>query len=190
MAIIPEEATPQAEQGLNARSVTLKAKQPRRKGTVMEAGPKKVYKSFHYQTSVRWIEGRRGAVCAAARPDITVSSPPEFKGQPGLWTPEELYVAALNSCLLMTFLAYAQREELEVAEFDCAAEALLEYSEGKYRITEVILKPKLTAHSEDDALLAREVLDRAHDDCIISNSVRTTVKMVPQIHWDPGTTGE
>ena len=122
--------------------------------------------------------------------ETEVSSPPEFKGEPGLWTPEDLFVSAINSCLLMTFLAYAQREELKLAAFDCPAEGLLEYSEGKYRITEVVLKPNLTVNSEEDVLLARDVLERAHRDCFISNSVRTTVKVAPQIRVAPGTAGE
>jgi organic hydroperoxide reductase OsmC/OhrA len=151
----------------------------------MEQG--KLHKSFHYKTGIQWLQRRRGVVSASARPSIEVSSPPEFKGEPGLWTPEDLLVSAVNSCLLMTFLAYAQREELDLVAFEGAAEGLLEYSEGKYRITEVVLKPNLTVNSEEDVLLARDVLERAHRDCFISNSVRTTVKMVPQIGWKPGT---
>lgn len=156
----------------------------------MEQEPKKLHKSFHYQSGIQWLQGRRGVVSASARPSIVVSSPPEFKGEPGLWTPEELLISAINSCLLMTFLAYAQREELDLAAFDSAAEGLLEYLEGKYRITEVVLKPNLTVNSEEDVLLARDVLERAHRDCFISNSVRATVNMVPQIRWKPGTTSE
>jgi organic hydroperoxide reductase OsmC/OhrA len=159
-------------------------------GTIMEQAPKKLHKSFHYQTGVHWLQGRRGVLSASARPDLEISSPPEFKGEPGLWSPEDLFVSTVNGCLLMTFLAYAEREELDLAAFESAAEGLLEYSEGKYRITEIVLKPNLTVNSEEDALLARDVLERAHRDCIITNSIRTTVTMVPQIRWEPGTTNE
>lgn len=147
----------------------------------MEQEPKKSYRSFHYQTGIQWVNGRRGVVSASIRPPIEVTSPPEFKGEPDLWTPEDLLVAAINSCLLMTFLAYAQREELVPCRFSCNAEGLLEHTEGKYRITEVVLQPDLVVSSEEDVLLARDILERAHRDCIISNSVRATVKMMPQI---------
>ena len=147
----------------------------------MELEAKKSYKTFHYHTGIRWIEGRRGMVSAAARPNIEASSPPEFKGEPGRWTPEDFLVAAIDSCLLMTFLAYAQREEIDLRSFASSAEGLLEFSEGKYRMTEVTLKPEIVVGSDDDALLAGDVLERAHRDCIISNSVRTAVKVVPQI---------
>jgi peroxiredoxin-like protein len=156
----------------------------------VEQEVKKLHKSFRYLSGIQWLGGRRGVLTASTRPGIEISSPPEFKGEPGLWTPEDLFVSTVNGCLLMTFLAYAQREELELAAFESAAEGLLEYSEGKYRITEIVLKPNLTVNSEEDALLARDVLERAHRDCIISNSIRTTVKMVPQIRWEPGTASE
>jgi peroxiredoxin-like protein len=147
----------------------------------VEQEPKKSHKSFRFQTGVRWLHDRQGITSASARPDIEVSSPPEFKGEPGLWTPEDLFVSAINSCLLMTFLAYAEREELELCKFSCHAEGLLEYSEGKYRITEVVLKPDLWVNSEEDVLLAGDILERAHRDCIISNSVRAKIQVVPQI---------
>lgn len=150
----------------------------------MEEESKRLHKSFHYQTSVRWLQGRRAVIAASARQDVEVSSPPEFKGEPGFWSPEELLVAAINACLLMTFLAYAQREELDLSSFSSSAEGLLEFAEGKYKITEVVVKPDLVVHSEDDALLARDVLERAHRDCIISNSVRAVVKIEPQIRFD------
>ncbi len=150
----------------------------------MEPPPKKSYKTFHYQTGLHWLEGRRGVISAATRPDIEISSPPEFKGEPGLWTPEDLLVSAVNSCLLMTFLAYAQREELTLKVFTSAAEGLLEFSEGKYRMTEVVVKPEIVVNSEDDVLLARDILERAHRDCIISNSIRTVVKISPQIRFE------
>lgn len=155
----------------------------------MEQTPKKLYKSFQYQTEIRWLQGRRGVITASARPGIEVSSPPEFQGEPGFWTPEDLLVSALNACLLMTFLAYAQREELNLGAFSSAAEGHLEHSEGKYRITEVILKPDLVVTEEDDVLLARDILERAHRDCIIANSVRAVVKMAPQIRWEAGPSG-
>lgn len=156
----------------------------------MQEEAKKSYKSFRYETGIEWRGGRRGVISALALPGLEVSSPPEFKGEPGLWSPEELLVAAINSCLLMTFLAYAQREELNLAKFTSTAEGLLEHAEGKYRITDVVLKPSLVVNSEEDVLMARDILERAHRDCIITNSVRAQVKLVPQIRAEAGPTGK
>ena len=69
---------------------------------------KRVNKTFRYETGLVWQWGRRAVVSAAGKPSIEVSSPPEFKGDPGMWTPEDLLVAAVNACVLQTFLAYAK----------------------------------------------------------------------------------
>jgi organic hydroperoxide reductase OsmC/OhrA len=143
--------------------------------------PKKAYKVFRYQTDVLWKAGRRAAVSAAGKPDIEVSSPPEFKGEAGFWTPEALFVASINLCTLLTLVALAQHKGLEFVSYESAAEGVLENVEGKYRFTEVILHPRMTVKSEEDIERAREILDSAHKGCLVSNSITATVKVFPDI---------
>jgi organic hydroperoxide reductase OsmC/OhrA len=149
--------------------------------------PKKAYKVFRYQTDVRWKSGRRAVISSAGKPDIEVSSPPEFKGEAGFWTPEDLFVASINMCTLMTFLAFAQHKGLELVAYESAAEGVLENVEGKYRFTEVILHPHLTVKSQADVERARELLDSAHKGCLVSNSITSAVKVFPEIHIAPTT---
>src|SRR5437870_12715384 len=59
---------------------------------------KKAFKAFKYRTEVRWTSGRRGEASAAGLPNLGISSPAEFKGEPGSWTPEALFVSSLNAC--------------------------------------------------------------------------------------------
>ena len=53
-----------------------------------------------------WSSARRGMLSAAGKADIIVGSPPEFKGEPGNWSPEELLVG--YTCIMLTFLTLAQ----------------------------------------------------------------------------------
>jgi peroxiredoxin-like protein len=145
----------------------------------MEA--KKTYKVFRYQSDVDWKSGRRAVISAEGKPDIEASSPPEFKGDPGFWTPEDMFVASVNLCTLMTFVAFAQRKELDFVSYESAAEGVLEFVEGKYRFTEVILHPHLVLKSESDIARAQQILEDAHKACLISNSVTATVKVFPEI---------
>ena len=140
---------------------------------------KKGYKVFRYQTDVLWKADRRAVVSAAGKPDIEVSSPPEFKGEAGFWTPEDMFVASVNLCTLLTFVAFAQHKGLEFVRYECAAEGVLENVEGKYRFTEVILHPHVTVKSQEDIERAREILDSAHKGCLVSNSITATVKVFP-----------
>ncbi len=145
----------------------------------MEA--KKTYKVFRYQTNVLWKSGRRAIISSEGKPDLETSSPPEFKGDAGFWTPEELFVASVNLCTLMTFVAFAQRKQLDFVSYESAAEGVLEFVESKYRFTEIILRPHLLLKSESEVGLARQILDDAHRACLVSNSITATVKLAPEI---------
>jgi len=69
---------------------------------------KKTYKSFHYKARTTWSSARRGILSAAEKANIVVGSPPEFRGEASNWSPEELLVGSLNTCLMLTFLSLAQ----------------------------------------------------------------------------------
>ena len=68
------------------------------------------YKSFRYKAKTTWTSARRGSLSAVEKSNIVVGSPPEFKGEPDVWTPEELLVGSLNTCIMLTFLSLAQGE--------------------------------------------------------------------------------
>jgi organic hydroperoxide reductase OsmC/OhrA len=82
---------------------------------------------------------------AVGRPNIVVGSPPEFKGEPDVWAPEELLVGSLNTCMMLTFLTLAQARGLTP---ESEAEGLLENVEGKHHITEVTVRPRVTLKSD------------------------------------------
>jgi len=143
--------------------------------------PKESHRSFHYPSRLVWDLGRRGSASINGKPVLPVSSPPEFKGDPDCWSPEDLLVTAASACLLMTFLAYAHREELDLVRYESDADGAMEFADGRYRFTEVILRPRLTFRTEEDAEIAQMVLEQAHRDCIITNSITALVKLEPQI---------
>jgi organic hydroperoxide reductase OsmC/OhrA len=92
------------------------------------------YKSFHYNVRTSWSSARRGTLAAPGKPNIVVGSPPEFGGNPADWAPEELLVASLNTCMMLTFLTLAQAQGLSPVGYETDAEGVLENVEGKYRI--------------------------------------------------------
>jgi organic hydroperoxide reductase OsmC/OhrA len=142
--------------------------------------PKRAYKSFRYKAKTTWSSARRGTLSAAGKPDIVVGSPPEFKGGPDVWAPEELLVASLNTCLMLTFLTLAQARGLTPAGYESEAEGLLENVEGKYRITEVTVRPRVTLSREADLEPARKIMEGVEAQCFISNSISAKVKLAPE----------
>lgn len=139
---------------------------------------------YHYEVNLNWQSDRKGVINAPGLPAaIEVATPPEFpKGMPGLWSPEHLLVAAVNSCFMTTFLAIAENSKLAFTSLSCPASGKLEKVEGKFMITEVELSPLLTISKNADTALALKVLHKSETACLISNSIKSKIVFAPTIH--------
>jgi len=147
--------------------------------------PKTAYKSFRYKAKTTWSSARRGMLSAAGRPDVIVGSPPEFKGDPDVWAPEELLIGSLNTCMMLTFLTLAQAQGLTPVGYESEAEGLLENVEGKYRFTEVTVRPRVTLRSEVELESARKAMEGVEPHCFIANSINARVKLAPELVLAP-----
>src|SRR5262245_24459762 len=138
---------------------------------------KRAYKSFRYRANTVWGIARRGTLSASGKPDIVVGSPPEFKGEPDIWAPEELLVGSVNTCMMLTFLSLAQARGLTPVGYESEAEGLLENSEGRYRITEVTVRPRVVLANKTELEVANKTMEAVEAHCFISNSIRAEVKL-------------
>jgi organic hydroperoxide reductase OsmC/OhrA len=145
------------------------------------AEPKPRYRSFSYQTSIAWTGERRGILSSDGKPALEVSSPPEFKGQAGLWTPEDLFVAAVEVCHMSTFLAFAQRKGVPITAYRSEARGTLEFIDGDYRFTRIVISPSITAPAGTVEADLHALLRDAHKHCLVSNSVNAIVEVNPSI---------
>jgi organic hydroperoxide reductase OsmC/OhrA len=137
----------------------------------------------YYEVALRWKEGRKGLISSPVlHQSIEVATPPEFpKGVEGVWSPEHLLVAAVDSCLMTTFLAIAENSGLEFLHFESKASGKLEKVDGKYLISEILLSPRLQIKSEAQRDKALKVLEKSEAACLISNSVRSRIIFKPEI---------
>ena len=140
-----------------------------------------------YQVDIRWKSDRKGMLSSPelnndAGPVIEVATPPEFpKGMAGIWSPEHLFTAAVNSCLMTTFLSIAENSKLDFTHFSSKAKGKLELVDGKMMMTEIILEPTLTINSEKDRERASRILHKSESDCLISNSIQSKIILLPTI---------
>src|ERR1700741_1752213 len=106
----------------------------------------------NYEVSVNWVKDRIGILYSGELNDeMQVATPPQFPhGVAKLWSPEHLFTAAINSCLMTTFLAIAENSKLEYKKFMSHASGKLEMIDGKYLMTEITLEPVLTISREAD----------------------------------------
>jgi organic hydroperoxide reductase OsmC/OhrA len=105
---------------------------------------------------------------------ITASSAPAYFGNIEAIDPEEMLVAALSSCHMLTFLAVASKRGYVVVEYqDHAVGYLGKNSAGKMALISVTLNPR-TQFSRDKTPNAEELSklhDKAHENCFIASSV-------------------
>jgi peroxiredoxin-like protein len=138
-----------------------------------------------YQVKLNWIEDRKGVIQSEVLDSkIEVVTPPEFpKGIEGKWSPEHLFVAAVNSCFMTTFLAVAENSKLDFSAMECNAIGTLDKVEGKYQITEITLFPIVTIVDEVQKDKAVRVMEMSEKACLISNSIKSKVALVPEVKF-------
>jgi peroxiredoxin-like protein len=137
----------------------------------------------YYETKVNWKKDRKGILCSRGlQQKIEVATPPEFpKGIAGLWSPEHLLVAAVNSCLMTTFLAISENSKFDFINFESSAVGKLEKVDGKYMISEITLFPIVSIAEAGDQAKAERILEKSEAACIISNSIKSKIIFQPQV---------
>ena len=136
-----------------------------------------------YEVDLKWTSKSKGLLSS---PDlqngIEVAIPPEFPGGiKGVWSPEHLFVASLNSCLMTTFLTIAGNSKLDFTSFNCKAICNVDHLGTSYFITEVILKPKIVISNSEKPDRAKRIIEMSKKACMISNAVKVNISLEPEI---------
>jgi peroxiredoxin-like protein len=134
-----------------------------------------------YTNQLNWTEGKKGRLSAAGLPDLEVATPPEFGGPAGFWSPEQLFIAAANSCVMATFLAIAANSKLTFKSYSGSATGKVEKLEGGLQISEITIRVALKVDQEKDRDRAHRVIMKAEENCLVSRSMKTKVKVEPEI---------
>lgn len=115
---------------------------------------------------------------------LTLSGDPAFLGDGTRMNPEQLLVLAAASCQLLSFLAVAARARLDVLSYEDDAEAEMPEADQPVRITEIRLRPHIVLRRGGaDEARVRQLVDLAHRECYIANSLKTEITVEPMIRW-------
>ena len=141
-----------------------------------------------YNVNISWKSERKGILSSPELvSQIEVATPPQFpKGIEGIWSPEHLLVAAINSCLMTTFLAIAENSKLDFENFSSKASGKLEMVDGKYLLAEVTLSPMVVIKKDQDKERALRILEKSEAACLISNSVKSKIILMPSVTVEVG----
>jgi organic hydroperoxide reductase OsmC/OhrA len=139
--------------------------------------------NYEYQVALDWKSGTLGLLQATdIEQSIDVATPPEFlHGMKDKWTPEHLFVAAVNACLMSTFLLVAENSKFTFLSYHSRAIGKVEKVQGKFSVTEIILTPMLLIEASADADKALRILEMSEKACAIANSVLTKIILKPEV---------
>jgi peroxiredoxin-like protein len=138
--------------------------------------------SYSYRTTAHWTEHKRGIVEAEGIPrTINFAAPPEFGGEPGLWTPEHLLLAAVSTCYVATLRAVAEASKLQFHSLELTVEGTIEKQEGGFRFTRVLLRPTVAIAKEEDRERMGRLLEKAERACLITRSLACTSALEAKI---------
>ncbi len=138
-------------------------------------------RKFNYKTTLEWKEQKKGMLSCTGKPSFEVATPVEFGGHAGIWTPEDLFVSSVNICVMTTFLFFAEKKGIELLSYKSDAEGILEKVDDKFMFSQIALRVKIIVKTQEQAAQARELLERAEKNCLISNSIASKVTVSADI---------
>ncbi|MGD0688855.1 MAG: OsmC family protein [Candidatus Bathyarchaeia archaeon] len=138
-----------------------------------------------YKTKVVWTGGHDGELACGNGTNMSFSAPPALQGRYGVMTPEDAYVAALNTCFHMMFIWAAERLKIQLVSYECEAEGhVVDLLDRTSTFTQTILKPKIKVKTESVERVGK-ALDWARKYSLIANSIKPPVLIEPTIESEP-----
>lgn len=144
-------------------------------------------KTAVYHTTVRWKEEHWGYIQMGNGPEMVFSAPPDAHGHAGVLTPEDAFVASVNTCIMMMFLWAAKRFKLNLLSYECRGEGTKIIELDRTEIfTKVCLWPEIRVSSGDEAPASverriRKALQSAQKYSLVANSVKSEIIVEPTI---------
>jgi organic hydroperoxide reductase OsmC/OhrA len=140
--------------------------------TGAKSGPTTTYQSY----------SRAWRMEFSGKPALEGSADPAFRGDPSLHNPEELLLAALATCHMLSYLALCSLKGIRVTSYKDRSEGTMARgADGRTRFTLVCLHPQVTIADGGKLDLARALHEGAHAECFIANSVNFPVENAPTV---------
>jgi organic hydroperoxide reductase OsmC/OhrA len=146
-----------------------------------------------YEASCSWrgstatgyesYERSHQAAAFPARTTLDLSSDPAFHGNAERLNPEQLLLMAASSCQLLSFLAVCARARIDVRQYEDHATALMPEGNRPVRLTTIVLRPKIEVAKGPTEERVRNLVQVAHEECYVANSLNSDVRVEPEIRF-------
>jgi organic hydroperoxide reductase OsmC/OhrA len=144
-------------------------------------------KTAVYITTVDWKGEHWGHIIMGNGPEMDFSAPPDSQGHAGVLTPEDAFVAAANTCIMMMFIWAAEKFKLNLLSYTCRVEGtkLIELDRTEI-FTQLHFWPeiKIAAGEESPEVVmirANRAMQSAQKYSLVANSVKSEIVIEPRI---------
>jgi peroxiredoxin-like protein len=136
--------------------------------------------------SVKSVGTATGTLISSANnlPDITVAPPLQFGGPGDQWSPEDLLMAAVANCFVLSFRAISRASKLDWQSIDCESVGTLGKVERNILFTNVTTKVRLVIPADGNKEKAEKLLIKAEQSCLVSNSLSCDLQLECEIVFD------
>ncbi len=140
-----------------------------------------------YHTSVRWEGEHWGQLTMGNGPEMRFSAPPDAHGHAGVFTPEDGFVAAANTCVMMMFIWAVERFKLKLLSYECRTEGTKQIELDRTEIfTRLMFRPKIRISAGGEARdviesRTRRALQAAQKYSLVANSVKSEIVIEPEL---------
>ncbi len=134
-----------------------------------------------YTTVTKWKGNHVGEVTLSNGPVLPFSAPSAIKGIEGVLTPEDAFVASLNTCYMLMFIWSVERLKIDLLSYTCEAEGHVEeFLDRTSTFDKVTLRPKIVAKGcEEDRV--KRALELAEKYSLVWQSIKASVVLEPEI---------
>ncbi len=140
-----------------------------------------------YHATVRWTGEHQGHLTLGNGPEMVFSAPPDAHGQAGVLTPEDAFVAAGNTCVMLMFIWATERFKLRLLSYECLTEGtkLIELDRTEI-FTRLVFRPRVRVAAGSDPrnvveARVRRALEAARKYSLVANSVKSEIVFEPEI---------
>ena len=140
-----------------------------------------------YHATVRWTGEHWGYLTMGNGPEMAFSAPPDAQGHAGVLTPEDAFVAAANTCVMLMFIWASERFKLKLLSYECRTEGTKVIELDRTEIfSHLNFCPviRVSAGGESKEVIEARVqraLVAAQKYSLVANSVKSEIVVVPEI---------
>ena len=137
-----------------------------------------------YKTNLSWTTQKKGRLRCDNKPDISVACPPEWGGHPNIWSPEDLFVGAIEVCVMTTFLWLSGKKHVNLLSYTSKTCAAAYMKENNFQFSSIDIILKIGVATDKDKDKAKKIIPELTHWCIVSKSIKPKVKINAEIFVD------